>query len=53
MKNEKGVTLIALVITVIILSILITAGVTTAYLGMNEIKQNKLQTELGDRKSVV
>lgn len=47
MKNEKGVTLIALVITVIILSILITAGVTTAYLGMNEIKQNKLQTELG------
>ncbi len=47
MKNEKGITLIALAVTVIILMILVGTGVTAVYTGINEVKDNKLQTELG------
>ena len=47
MKSEKGITLIALGVTVIILMILVGTGVTAVYTGINEVKDNKLQTELG------
>lgn len=47
MKKEKGITLIALAVTVIVLMILVGTGVTAVYTGINEVKDNKLQTELG------
>lgn len=47
MKKENGITLIALAVTVIILMILVGTGVTAVYTGINEVKDNKLQTELG------
>lgn len=46
-KKEKGITLISLSVTVIILLILAGTGMTVVYTGINEVKDNKLQTELG------
>ena len=44
--NEKGITLIALIITIIVLLILVGISITGAITGRNETKENKAMTEL-------
>lgn len=46
-KNNKGITLLTLVVSVIILFILIGTGTTAIYTNINEVKDNKLAVELG------
>lgn len=46
-KNNKGITLATLMVTVIILFILAGVGISTTYTGVTEIKDNKLTAELG------
>lgn len=47
MKQEKGITLIALVITIIVLLILAGIAVTSGTIGIGETEDRKLVTELG------
>ena len=47
MKNKKGITLVSLVVTILIMVILIGIGITAAYTSINDVKDNKLMTELG------
>ena len=47
MKNNKGITLVSLIVTVIVMSILATVGVRVVYVGMSDAKTDKLNTELG------
>lgn len=46
-KNNKGITLITLAVTIIVMLILAGVGITGSYTGINEVKDNKLNTELG------
>ena len=45
--NQKGVTLIVLVITIIVLIIIAGISIGTGISGMKQAKENKLLTELG------
>lgn len=47
MKKNKGITLVSLTITIVLMIILTGIGVTTAYTSINDIRDNKLYTELG------
>ena len=47
MKKSQGITLISLVVTVIVMLILAGTGTAAVYTGLQEIKDNKLNTELG------
>ena len=47
MKDNKGITLVVLTITVIILFILVGTGMTIIYSGVAETKDNKYYTEIG------
>lgn len=47
LSSNKGVTLIALVITIIVLLVLVTITVTSGLGGIGETKSDKLVTELG------
>ena len=46
-KNNEGVTLITLVVTVIVLSILIGIGIPTANTVLQDTKKDRLSIELG------
>lgn len=47
MKNDKGVTLTILAITMVILFILVGVGLSQSYVGINESKAKKEEIELG------
>ncbi len=47
MKSSRGITLVALTITIIILFILIGIGMRVAFASVNEVIDNQLTTELG------
>lgn len=47
MKKENGITLMLLAVSVLVMIILIGTGMTAVYTGINEVKDNKLNTELG------
>lgn len=47
MKNNKGITLAVLAITVVILFILVGVGISQTYLGVSESKVRKEKVELG------
>lgn len=47
MKKEEGITLVALVVTIIVLLILASVTITGAIKGVDESQENKLLSELG------
>ena len=46
MKNNKGITLVALTITIIVLLIIASISITGIVLDMNSVNENIMQTEL-------
>ena len=53
MKSEKGVTLISLTVTIIVLMILTGVGIISVYFGIKDFKDNALKSELGVVRQVV
>lgn len=53
MKNEKGITLIALVITIIVTLILVGTGISITFNEIDDARNNQLWTELGTVRQAV
>lgn len=53
MKNSKGITLISVIVSVIILALLTGIGVSSVYSGIQEYRKNAINTELGMVRQVI
>ena len=52
-KSDKGITLISLIVTVMLLIILVGIGLDMAFISIKNVTDNKLNTELGLVRQVV